>query len=86
MNRKNTRNTRDLGFGAGKGDVPRTIFNAEWRARFDLIGWPSCRCCGGAGKILRLDAPAGCSWCFGTGKNLEGFQRDGANRLIKRYK
>lgn len=33
-------NTRDLGFGAGKGDAPRTVFNTNWRARFDIIKWP----------------------------------------------
>lgn len=95
MNRRNTRNTRDLGLGgAGKGDAPRTIFNAAWRARFELINWSDiCQNCGGTGKQhYAVDYEGGareeiCMSCVGQGIKTDlGFERDGVNRLIKQYK
>ena len=34
-------NTRDLGLGAGKGDANRSVNDANWRTRFDIIRWRS---------------------------------------------
>lgn len=87
MNRKHTRNTRDLGFGAGKGDAPRNCFSADYRARFDLIKWDTCPACRGAMQFRGVDTWEACTGCQGTGKVQITFERDGAaNRLIKRYK
>lgn len=85
MNRKRTRNTRDLGLGgAGKGDAPRTVFNAAWRAHFDLIKWDVCPQCGGAGRLPVTEDDL-CLCCQGTGKSILNFERDG-HKLVKRYK
>lgn len=73
----NRRNTRDLGLhGAGKGDAPRTAFNAAWRASYDAISWGVCRVCFGV---------SGCPACRWTGKDFQDFERSG-HRLVKRYK
>lgn len=86
MNRRNTRNTRDLGIsGAGKGDAPRTIFNAAWRARFDLIKWDECPACRGAMQFRGVDSWEACTACQGTGKINLTFEREG-HILVKRYK
>lgn len=79
-------NTRDLGLsGVGKGDAPRTIFNAAWRTRFDLIKWDQCPECRGTMEFRGVDTRYACTLCQGTGRVKINFERDG-HRLVKRYK
>lgn len=80
------RNTRDLGFGAGKGDAPRGKFDEAWRASYDAINWLE-RVCPIHPKYRALREPVcNCVNCWEIWQNqgLDGFVREG-NRLIKRY-
>lgn len=71
--------------GAGKGDAPRTIFDAAWRARYDAINWDQCPACRGARQFRGVDTWEACTACQGTGKNHMVFERSGV-RLVKRYR